>query len=168
MSQSFSIFKYCAMIAPILGIIVIIGIICFCVRLKGLGQLMSLISMPKVSSALPIVKSNEDWKEEYDMFASFCTLLLLLLWLVYLFLQYYKFFDRVQKTISLPFKECVSATCCCCYLPTPMTRASGGSPMFPLVVYQPASPSIRPAVQSLRRGLSTNPGVTMWCVCGCS
>ena len=47
-----------------------------------------------------------------------------------------------------------------------MTVASGGSPMFPLVVHQPASPSIWPAVQSLRRGLSTNPGVTMWCVCG--
>ena len=44
----------------------------------------------------------------------------------------------------------------------------GGSPMFPLVVHQPASPSIWPTVQSLRRGLSTNPGVTMWCVCGCS
>ena len=57
-------------------------------------------------------------------------------------------------------------TCCC--LPTPMTLASGGSPMFPHVVHQPASPSIWPAVQSLRRGLSTNPGVTMWCVCGCS
>ena len=28
--------------------------------------------------------------------------------------------------------------------------------------------SIWPAVQSLRRGLSTNPGATMWCVCGCS
>ena len=39
-----------------------------------------------------------------------------------------------------------------------MTLASGGSPMFPLVVHQPASPFIWPAVQSLRRGLSTNPG----------
>ena len=38
-----------------------------------------------------------------------------------------------------------------------MTLASGGNPMFPLVVHQPASPSIWPAVQSLRRGLSTNP-----------
>ena len=47
-----------------------------------------------------------------------------------------------------------------------MTLASGGSLMFSLVVHQPASPSIWPAVQSLRRGLSTNPGVTMWCVCG--
>ena len=53
-------------------------------------------------------------------------------------------------------------TCCCCCLPTPMALASGGSPMFPLVVHQPASPSIWPAVQSLRRGLSTNPGATMW------
>ena len=56
----------------------------------------------------------------------------------------------------------------CCCLPTPMTLASGGSPMFPLVVHQPASPYIWPTVQSLRQGLSTNPGVTMWCVCGCS
>ena len=69
-----------------------------------------------------------------------------------------------------------SAICCplvimeeaCCCLPTPMTLDSGGSPMFPLVVHQPGSPYIWPAVQSLRRGLSTNPGVTMWCVCGCS
>ena len=56
----------------------------------------------------------------------------------------------------------------CCCLPTPMTLASGGSLMFQFVVHQPASLSIWPAVQSLRRSLSTNPGVTMWCVCGCS
>ena len=55
-----------------------------------------------------------------------------------------------------------------CCLPTPMTLASGGSPMLPFVVHQPASTSICPAVQSLRRGLFINPGVTMWCVCGCS
>ena len=69
-------------------------------------------------------------------------------------------------TISAVNSQSVLTVCCC--LPTPMTLASGGSPMFPLVVYQPASPSIWPAVQSLWRGLSTNPGVTMWCVCGCS
>ena len=56
----------------------------------------------------------------------------------------------------------------CCCLPTPMTLASGMSPIFPIVVHQSASSSILPAVQSLRRGLSTNLGVTMWCVCGCS
>ena len=37
-----------------------------------------------------------------------------------------------------------------------------------LVIHQPASPSIWPAIQSPRRGLFANPGVTMWCVCGCS
>ena len=42
-----------------------------------------------------------------------------------------------------------------------MTLASGGSPMFPFVVHQPAALSIWPAVQSLRRSLSTNPGVTI-------
>ena len=34
--------------------------------------------------------------------------------------------------------------------------------MFPLVVHQPASLSIWQAVQSLRRGLSTNQGVCVW------
>ena len=67
MSQSFSIFKYCAMIAPIFGIIIIIVIICFCVKMKGLGHMVSLISIPKASIALPIEKLNEDWKEEFDM-----------------------------------------------------------------------------------------------------
>ena len=74
-------------------------------------------------------------------------------------------FNRIAKSAAIP--SIFSSRPCCC-LPTPMTLASGGSPMFPLVVHQPASPSIWPAVQSLRRGLSTNPGVTMWCVCGCS
>ena len=45
-----------------------------------------------------------------------------------------------------------------------MTLGSGGSTMFPLVVHQPASLSIWPAVQSLRPGLSKNPGVTMYYV----
>ena len=77
----------------------------------------------------------------------------------YLFLLCWARLRRVRRGIIY---------CCFCCLPTPMTLASGGNPMFPLVVHHPASPSIWPAVQSLRRGLSTNSGVTMWCVCGCS
>ena len=61
-----------------------------------------------------------------------------------------------------------SCCCCCCCLPTPLTLVSGVSPIFLLVVHQPASPFICPAVPSLQRGLSANPGVTMCCVCGCS
>ena len=45
-------------------------------------------------------------------------------------------------------------TCFC--LHTSMTLASGGSPIFPLVIHQPTSLSIWPAVQSLQRGMSTN------------
>ena len=80
----------------------------------------------------------------------------------------WKFYtDLTKERNSEELPQLLNIGCCCC-LPTPMTLASGGSPMFPHVVHQPASPSIWPAVQSLRRGLSTNPGVTMWCVCGCS
>ena len=70
-----------------------------------------------------------------------------------------------ECTTTLDIPIVISSTVCCCP-PTPMTLASGGSPMFPVVVHQPASPSIWPSVQSLRRGLSTNPGATMWCACG--
>ena len=47
-----------------------------------------------------------------------------------------------------------------------MTLASGGSPMFPLVVHQPASLSIWPAVQSLRRQCGVYVGAVeeMMCV----
>ena len=43
-----------------------------------------------------------------------------------------------------------------------MTLSSEWSPIFPLVVHHPTSPSIWPAGQSLRRGLSINPDVCIW------
>ena len=36
---------------------------------------------------------------------------------------------------ELLMTSAISCRCCCCCLPTPMTLASGGSPMFPLVVH---------------------------------
>ena len=59
-----------------------------------------------------------------------------------------------------------SKLCCCC-LPTPLTLVRGGG-VIPLLVHQPAYLSIWPAAPSLQRGPSTNPGVTVRCVCGCS
>ena len=66
-----------------------------------------------------------------------------------------------QRMEQLPSMEAVVVYS----LPWPLLV---GGLIFPLEVHQPASPSICPAVHSHRRGLSTNPGVTMWCVCGCS
>ena len=68
------------------------------------------------------------------------------------------------------FRLVMFRTCVVLLLSTPLpwpllvgeVRSSG------IVVHQPASPFIWPAVHSLWRGLSTNPEVTMWCVCGCS
>ena len=45
-------------------------------------------------------------------------------------------------------------------LTTPLTLVCGGEADHP--AFGP------PSSLSLQRGLSTNPGVTMWCVCGCS
>ena len=50
----------------------------------------------------------------------------------------------------------IQTTCCC--LPTPMTLASGGVQCSRLWSTSRPSPSIWPAVQSLRRGLSTIQG----------
>ena len=69
-----------------------------------------------------------------------------------------------MATYKAVMRPALEYDCCCC-LPTPMTLASGGESD---VTDCGPSLSIWPAVQSLRRGLSTNPGVTMWCVCGCS
>ena len=65
---------------------------------------------------------------------------------------------------------CVSLYMCIVVVyPLPLTLVCGRSPIIPLLVQQSAYPSIWPAAQSLQRGLSsTNPGVTMWCVCECS
>ena len=67
-----------------------------------------------------------------------------------------------EKIFRLVQKLKIFYSCCC--LPTPMTLASWGSPIFPLVVHQPASPSIGPDVQSRRRGLSIGGDnvVRMW------
>ena len=78
-----------------------------------------------------------------------------------------KFNDLYDTKLLIFYHKLLNNNICCC-LPTPMILASGGSPMYPLVVHHPASPSIWPVVQSHLRGLSTNPEVTMWCVCGCS
>ena len=47
--------------------------------------------------------------------------------------------DYVSQLPYVWYYVGVKSSCC---LPTPMTLSSGGSPMFPLVVHQPASPSI--------------------------
>ena len=61
--------------------------------------------------------------------------------------------NLLEKFTMIPFEELIkivsiwNKTTCCC-LPTPMTLASGGSPMFPLVVHQPvhlASSAVTPA-----------------------
>ena len=56
----------------------------------------------------------------------------------------------------------------CCCLPTPLTLVCGWNPIIPLLVHQPAYPSIWQAAPSLQWDMPTNPGVTIWCVCGCS
>ena len=53
-----------------------------------------------------------------------------------------------QKTLNFVAKRLLEPVSCCCCLPTPMTLASEGSPMFPLVVHQPAylaSSAVTPA-----------------------
>ena len=54
------------------------------------------------------------------------------------------------------------------FLPTPLTLVCGGNPIIPILVPQPTYHSIWSAAPSFHRGLSTNPGVTVWRICGSS
>ena len=110
MAKSFSIFKICAIMAPIIGVIVVLFIVFISIKTKGLGQLISLISLSKSTQALPVNDNNNFISSEwYDLAASVCTAVLLGLWLLYLSLRYYRLFLRMYRTITLPFHECVSA-----------------------------------------------------------
>ena len=81
----------------------------------------------------------------------------------------YQFVFRNSHSTQHDIITLVEKITCFVVYPLPCSLlVGGGGTMFLLVVHQSASPSIWPAVQSLRRGLSTNPRVTMWCVCGCS
>ena len=66
--------------------------------------------------------------------------------------------------VSDELNNCAWNVGCCYCLPTPMTLASGGSPMLLLVVHQPASPSIWPAVQSLWRSVHKSRGDNVLCM----
>ena len=74
--------------------------------------------------------------------------------------------DKTQVT-AFHLRNREANRCLLC-LPTPLTLVCGGSPIIPPLVHQPAYLSIWPAAPSLQRGLSKNPGVSLWCVCGCS
>ena len=65
---------------------------------------------------------------------------------------------------ALHFAGCLEQRMLLLCLPTPLTLVCGRSPIIPLLVHQPAYLSIWPAAPSLQRCLSTNPGVTVWCV----
>ena len=69
---------------------------------------------------------------------------------------------------SRQFGQCKNEIHILVLLLSTLTLAYGGSLIIPLLVHQLAYLSIWPAAPSLQQGLSTNPGVTVWCVCGCS
>ena len=109
MMESYPIVRIGAIIAPAVAVVVIGVIIYVSVRTKKLGQLISLLSLSKTIEAAPISSTTEN-ADYYDFFTNICTVILLVLWALYLFLRYYKFFCRVRRTITLPFNECVSAS----------------------------------------------------------
>ena len=102
LTKSFSIFKMSAMITPIFGIIIISVIIFLCCRMKKIGQLVSLLSLPKVTQAYPI-------NDECDTFTSVLIIIILCVWIIYLGIWYYELGRRVFNHLSLPCTECISA-----------------------------------------------------------
>ena len=108
MAKSFSWFKICAFLAPIIGVIVLAVILYFCIKTKKLGQLVSFLTLSQnTTQALPINEKSSDYEETFDIVASIGTSFLLVFGLLYLILKYYIHFVRIHRSISLPFNECV-------------------------------------------------------------
>ena len=106
LTKEFSIFKINAMITPIFRIILISVIIFVCCRTKKIGQLVSLLSLSKVTKASPLKEIDEC---EFDTFTSVLIIIILCVWIVYLSIRYYKLGRRVFNHLSLPCTECISA-----------------------------------------------------------
>ena len=99
LTKAFSIFKISAMITPIFGVIIISVIIFLFCRTKKIGQLVSLLSLSKVTKANPI---NDECDYEFDTFTSVLIIIIVCVWIVYLSLRYYELGIRVFNYLSLP------------------------------------------------------------------
>ena len=81
-------------------------IIFLCSRTKKIGQLVSLLSLSKVTKSDTIIEMDEcDY--EFDTFTS--VLIILCVWIVYLSIRYYELGWGVFNHLSLPCTECISA-----------------------------------------------------------
>ena len=108
LTKAFSIFKISAMITPVFGIIIISVIIFLCCRMKKIGHLVSLLSLSKVTKAVPINEMVEcDY--ELDMFTSVLIIIILCVWIVYLSIRYYELGRTLFNHLSLPCTECIPA-----------------------------------------------------------
>ena len=104
LQNAFSIF------APIVSIIVIVIVIVVICRTKKLGQMIALLSLSKNTNARPLTEEHTDHYDYFDYIINLGTVILLLLWLIYIVLRYYKLLRRIYRTVSLPFRECITAS----------------------------------------------------------
>ena len=71
MAKSFSWFKICAFLAPIIGVIVLAFILYFCVRTKKLGQLVFLLTLSNnTTQSSPINEKSSDYAETFEIVSS--------------------------------------------------------------------------------------------------
>lgn len=101
-----SIFKIFATFVPPLIIIIIITIICFLVKTKRIGQLVTLSNLVRRGEALPIDNVNDN--STIDLITDYITLAVLILIFVYCIIKYYHLLRTFIQTISLPFTECMT------------------------------------------------------------
>ena len=108
MAKSFPILKTIVFFVPLISLIAGGFILYFLVKTKKLGQMVSLLSLPKtVNASLP--KENYEIFENSNGYLTIGIVVLIILWMIYLMFKYYKLFMKVRNTVSLPFRECMLA-----------------------------------------------------------
>ena len=125
------------------------------------------------SYLLTIVDGTTRWPEAIpfsDIMAITCAKALVGVWISCFEIPLDMTSDREAQFTSAIWNNVAYLLGYCCVVSTHSLDPClwGGGPIIPLLVHQPENLSIWPAAPSVQQSLSTNPWVTVWCVCGCS
>ena len=104
--RTFTSFKTLASVGPVVAFIVVIVIIVFTIKTKRLSQLLVVMGLVKKTNAL-----ENTCTPYYLQIMTECFLIILLISaLIFYCIKYLRFFEKIKRQTTLPFRECLSVS----------------------------------------------------------